>query len=279
MTPGHRKTLTSILNRVAEPGAQRDAIFLFEEVCGWPDGTIAPLIGAGLLEDAEPSDTITCRGCEERCLQPVAFLDASDGRQQVAISECHLFATMGPFEHPADTLRRWKCHREMIARFVGRQLGLRLKDRDERWRRVRYATLQVGDIHRAVSLDFSGTLQLLVGGSAIPLIEVMDWEETGISLDKDAVNAIAAQSNDLHSGNKRTQPSTSVQDDNKLWTQIRNRRLQQRLEKLAGEHPKRSKEVLVKRIEKSGEFPGMNWQTIARITRMPQKKSRRKKIA
>lgn len=272
MTFRHRKALAAILERVAEPGEQAEAIFSFDEIKRWPANTVGPLLIAKLLKEFIPAEAVTCRGCEKHCRRPITFVDLPYGRRQMAISTCHLFREMGPFEHASNLLRRWSGSRELVARFVGRSGKLAIKDRDERWRRVRFGTVQFRDLQRTFSIELSGTATAKIGSLSLPLIDLLEWNERGINLDCEALADFAAQSEDKQSGNKRVQPSLAVREDSKHLTAIRDRKLQRRLNALAKAHRTLSKNQLAKKIEKSGEFPGMRAGRIARVTKMPIKK-------
>lgn len=272
MTFRYRKTLATILERVAEPGDQQEAIFSFDEVNHWPANAVEPLLAAKLLKEVLPAEAVTCRGCEEHCRRPITFVNLPYGPPQAAISTCHLFRDMGPFEQPLNRLRRWAGSRELVARFVGRAGSLNIKDRDEQWRRVRFGTLQVRDLRRAFSIEFDCMAKALIGSSSLPLIDLLEWNERGIALDLESLTDCAAQSEDKQSGNRRVQPSVTVREDRKRLTDIRNRSLQRRLNELAKAHRTLSKYQLAKKIEKSSEFPGMTVGTIARVTKMPEKK-------
>lgn len=279
MTPRHRRVLATILDRIAERGDQLETVFLADEVRRWPVNTVEALAAAKLLRETLPVESITCHGCEERCLRPVVRLQGVGGPSSSAISTCHLYPHMGPFEASPDRLRRWTGRRELIARFISRSAGSSIQDHDDRWRRVRFGTLKFNTIRRAFSLEFNGTPIVKVGSSRVPLIDVLDWGKKGILIQSDVIATCAAESEDTRSGNKRTQRSTSIREDNKLQTKIRNRRLQRRVETLANQHPTLNKERLAKKLARSGEFPGISWATIARLTRMPDKKLRRKNFA
>jgi len=272
MTYRYRKTLATILERVAEPGDQQEAIFSFDEINRWPANTVETLLAAKLLKEFLPAEAVICRGCEEHCRRPITFIDLLYGRRQTAISTCHLFRDMGPFEQPSKRLRRWAGNRELVARFVGRAGSLSIKDRDEQWRRVRFGTLQVCDLRRAFSIEFDGTAKAILGSLSLPLIDLLEWNERGIAFDPETLADCAAQSEDKQSGNRRVQPSVTVREDRKRLTDIRNRSLQRRLNELAKAHRTLSKYQLAKKIEKSSEFPGMTVGTIARVTKMPEKK-------
>ena len=77
MSAGKRKLLAKILDRVAEPGEQTNAVFLFDEVLRWPPNAITGLGAAKLLKEIMPADAITCYECDERCRRPVTLIEGA----------------------------------------------------------------------------------------------------------------------------------------------------------------------------------------------------------
>ncbi len=274
-----RDLLAKILDRVAEPGDQLDAIFLSDEIQFWPPDAIKALGAAKLLKAILPADAITCHGCQERCRRPVTLTDGEGERPNLLVSTCHLKTDFGPFEHSTERLQRWASRREFVAKFVGRSVGLTMTANDNRWRRVQFGTLQIGGVRRLFSLEFEVLPIAKIGSSTIPLIDLLQWGDDGIAVERLVLTEIAAQSADLQSGSKRVQPSTTLRDDYKQLTDLKIRRLQVRLEKLASQHPKLNKVQLVKKLKKFDAGDGYSVARILRVTRMPVKKSRRKNSA
>ena len=154
-----------------------------------------------------------------------------------------------------------------------------MQDNDSRWRRVRFGTVQLAEMRRRLSIEFQGTAIVKIGSAPIPLIELLEWNEAKINVSTETLAHYAFQSDDALSGSKRVQPSTTVRDDNKQLAIARTRRLQGHLNTLVREHPKLTKEQLVRNLVKAGMGEGVTMATIMRITRMPKKISRRKNIA
>jgi hypothetical protein len=122
-------------------------------------------------------------------------------------------------------------------------------------------------------LEFEGEASVHIGSRSLALVDILDWSAEGISVDREALDLAAWRSDDLKSGNKRYVPSTSVRQDRKIATEIRNRQLQRRLSQLAAENPKLSKAQLAKKLSKSGGRGALSAETIARVTRMPRAKN------
>lgn len=269
MTSPSRKVLAKLLDRVAEAGDQLESIFKADEVLRWPVHAIEHLSNSRLLKPVTDAESVVCRECDERCHHPVTLDDTADGRPPTLYSTCELFADRGPFELAPERLKRWASSRELVARFVGRGISAMPRGHDDHWRRVHYGTVETGTVRRLLSVEFVNGATVRMGSVSLPLIELLDWEDTGIALSRDPLALAAAQSNDLQSGNKRTHPSTTVRDDNKQLKALRDRRLQRRLDALAREHPKLSKEQLATKLAKSEDGEGLSAGLIARITRMP----------
>ena len=271
MTIRDRQVLKALLDRVSEPGDQQETYFLFDEVERWPIGAVNQLLAAGLLKLATRAETVRCLGCEERCCRPITFFDGLGSLSEKAFSTCHLFTDRGLFQHPVEHLNRWSSSRRAVSGFVARSLVLKVRDFDPRWRRIKFAALRVNGELRDIALEFHGTAQLLIGSTRAPLVEFIEWTHEAVELDRSAVAIAAATAVDKRSGNKRVQSSTTIRDDNRTTTEIRNRRLQRAMDDAARKHPKLNKDRLANLIEKSGEFDGLTAATIARVTRTPKK--------
>ena len=277
MTPKSRSVLAALLGRVAERSGQPDAVFSADETRWWPKCAITALTDARLIRGIPLADSITCLGCEERCRRQIMLWSPEVGGDERATWTCHLHVGYGPFDDTIDGLRRWGSNRQMVAKFIGRELGLPIRDHDASWRRIRFAALAMRGAIRAFSIEFDGRAYAKVGSASIPLIEMLDWEDS-VTIDRAALEACFDASEDTLSGSKRTQLSTTVREDAKHNTVLRNRRVQRRLDALALKHPTFSKERLAQILVKSGMGEEMSSGRIARVTRM-SKKPRRKRFA
>lgn len=162
----------------------------------------------------------------------------------------------------------------MVAKFLGRALKLEVRDHDANWRRISFATLKIKSASRAFRAEFDGNALVKVGSISIDLVELLEWD-ADISIDREALTAYFNASDDPQSGGKRVQASITVREDAKLSTQLRNRRLQDRINTLSGQYPDLSKEQLAKKLAKSGKGEGVNAGRIARVTRLSKKLGRK----
>lgn len=270
-----RKALEVILNRISEPGNNNVANFGFEEIDRLAVGSIAQLMAARLFQAASPADTVTCVGCDERCQRPVELVGFDAGQPPFARSLCHLYSDRGPFEHPLEKMQRWTTSRELVAKFIARQLGITVKEFDRPWRRVRYSTLTLGGARRAASLELLGAPIFKIGSLNLPLVQLIEWDANGIRLDLDALAALGTEATDTFSGNKRVQASSTIQADRKTQTELRNRRVQRYIDRLSSQRPNLSKNQLAKLTAKSEFSENMTASRIARVTTKPKKPARK----
>lgn len=263
----YRRALETMLARISEPGARARTAITADDVARWPHDAVQVLVAAGVLRASNAAASIVCYGCEERCLRQVIILPAEAAEPERAAWTCDLFSDKGPFVCTADSLQRWSMSRNALAKFIGRLLGLEIKSSDREARRVRYEPIRTGCERRSLSVEFADSAVILIGSSRIPLLDVLEWTEAGIAVDRESLQVCINSSGDNQSGNKRYQPSVAVRDDNKLSTEVRNRSLQREIDRLAKEHPRLSKEQLAAKVASGTVGKGMTASTIARVTR------------
>jgi hypothetical protein len=271
----YRRALETLLARTSEPGAQARTEITADDVARWPHDAVQNLVAAGILRASNPATTIVCCGCEERCLRQIVILPAQAEEPRRAAWTCDLFSDKGPFIRTADALQRWSMSRSALAKFLGRSLGLEIRRSDREAKRVVYDPIRIGGERRALSVEFADGSIICVGSSRAPLLEVLEWTEAGITVDREALALCVRSSDDYQSGNKRYQPSTAARDDNKLSTELRNRSLQREIERLARKHNNLSKGQLAVKLSSSPQGKGVKARTIERVTRMSKKLGRK----
>jgi hypothetical protein len=115
----------TILQKVFERADRPDsAIFLAHEVRWWPAGAVKKLVGAGILREIGPSQTVRCFDCDQQCdVQP-------DWLRSPITGEVRGFYACGHEEYGgrlscslADA-RQWELHAESVARLLSTELGL-----------------------------------------------------------------------------------------------------------------------------------------------------------
>ena len=271
MDQDYRRALEQLFARISEPGAQARAEITAEDVERWPHDAIQVLVSSGILRRSNSATAIVCYGCEERCLRQIVVLPAQADEPRRATWTCDLFADKGPFICATEALQRWSTSRSALAKFLGRSLGLEIRRSDRQAKRVAYDPIRIEGERRSLSIEFGAAPLICVGSSRAPLLDVLEWTEAGITIDREVLALCINSSPEYLSGGKRYQPSTAVRDDKKISTEIRYRALQRQLERLAKKHPRLSKEQLAAKVASSTVGKGMTASTIARVTRMPKK--------
>jgi len=277
MKPSRFSILQALFQRVTEEhGYGAKTVYLADEIERWPPGVLEGLSAACLMGRGQPATSLICRECEEGCRRTADVVE--EAGQQFAMTTCHLIAGFGPFLHPMARLDRWISTRKIVARFVAAQLGRVLPEGEGADVRFRFGVMRFGSQRRLVSLEFGDVAQLYVGVHRADLIQLIGWRGRSLCLNQAALEVLASEAPDLQSGGKREQPSSIVQQDKKLGTEIRYRNLQRAADKLFAEDPQRTKGKVARALAKYEEFRDMSPLRIERVIRKP-KKQRRKRNA
>jgi hypothetical protein len=267
-----RRLLKTLLGRLAEQGTKKEAIFRAEDVQRWPDLAISLLLDARIIREISLQDSMTCQGCEERCWRPIEII--VDHTEQRFQSTCQVREAFGPFNYTPRMLRRFAARRSDVARFVARELDVSVRDNDADWRVAKLGIWRAEGVTRLLSLVFNGAAILRVGDSDVPLIELLTWDSR-LTVDREALLVHLHHSHDPQSGGKRVQPSSTVRDQKKLVTTLRNERLQSHMNRLAREHPRLNKRQLAQKLISEKRHEGVAVNSILRITRLPPGRRRK----
>jgi len=237
----------------------------------WPNTAVEKFLSAKLIKSGVPCSSIICDGCEEQCLRPIELMGRNDSASMYAISTCNKYEDLGPFFYQENSLATWMTSRELIADFFSRELSLECKSTDVQCRRIRFQTITTGSIRRGVSLEFSARPLVNIGDAVFELESFVTWDGQGIHIDIQHFMECVHSSGERRSGDKPYQPSGTIQEHKKMTRELRNCRLQSRLEGLARENRNLSKEQLVSKIVKEEAFSDMSAGTVLRVTRMPKR--------
>lgn len=256
--------LRALVDRLGDAGADA-ALFLGDETADWVPGALDALINSGLLAQASPATDVICDGCEARCLRPVFFGAPASEFGPRAFVICGMRDDTGIVETDLNRLARWQVSPRMIVRFVARQLGLRMKNYDDRSPVARLGTWKGATGRRAISVEFGAKAGLRVGGSEVDLAEILEVRGGRIAIDEVELALRSDQDLEAISGSKRFQPSRVHQRRQAVRTAARNQALQDAAEALRGQHPTWSKLRIVREIRQSADFAQMSAGRIARI--------------
>ncbi len=259
--------LRALIDRLGDAGVGA-AVFVSDEIADWQPGAHEALINSGLLAQAPPATDVICDGCEARCTRSVSFGGSASESGPRAFVICGVRDDTGIVEIDLDRLARWEVNPRMIVRFVARQLGLRMKNYDDRSSVTRLGTWQGLRGRHAICVAISPDARLRVGGSEVDLVDVLDFRNRCIVINKEELALRSEQTLETISGSKRYQPSREHQRRRTVRTATRDQALQDAAEALKRQHPTWSKLRIVKEIKQSADFAQMSAGRIARIIRI-----------
>ena len=167
------------------------ALFSYEEVTAWPPAVLDCFITSGLLECASPTHTTICDGCEQHCIMPVEVLPALNNRPAQAFIGCDQRDDIGRIPVDLDSLKQWQTTTQSLAFFLAKALAmptsLVTKKDSTHWELGIFKGYQH---QRPLVLEMGETIQLLIAGHSILLIECLLIDEHQISVNKNKLNRL-----------------------------------------------------------------------------------------
>lgn len=185
----HTNPLQIVLDRAGYADPAKGAFFFWDEVKGWPAGALDVLVTSGLIQPAQPRDTIECDGCEENCINMrVEVYPAQEDKPGRAFITCDKHDDIGRVRVDFRRMEQWQATGGLIAAVLARLLGLprttTLAADGKQWN---VGTLK-GSVHRSpVTLLAGDGPTLALAGHAVPLVEVLTIKENALALDKAAL--------------------------------------------------------------------------------------------
>ena len=260
MTPPepNLETLLELLERV---GASRDAAVLVdeEELSRWPAETVLGMKAHKLLVKASPAGTVVCPGCEQECTMPVYTVSDGAGKA-AAFVVCDKRDDISRVAVPAERLRKWRCGMEAVGGFVARSLGLRPESQrkagDGLWELGLVTGRRCGQM---ICLRANGTLELVIGKSAMPLAEVVRSGMDGYSVDGAAIRQLVDTAT---TGDSRYTPSDARREARKVETQALYERWRKEYRALKRSRPEMSDVWYAQQIAKKPIAKGRSAETI-----------------
>jgi len=174
-----------LLDRVAASGGEA-ATFSERGVAQWAATDLARLQSEGLLVKGPPADTVICPGCEENCTMSVEIATTARGKLR-AFVVCDRRDDVARVAIGRDLLEQWTCSPERVADVVARLLGTRRSDANALRRRWDVGILKGLKYSAHVVLCLEGTLKLAIAGHSLELADVLDLNESSLSLDRRAL--------------------------------------------------------------------------------------------
>jgi len=199
-------------------GARKGSPVLLDtaELGQWPREAATAMKKQRLIVKARPAISATCPGCERGCVMPVHTPPATTGRT-LSFIVCDKRSDMNRVPVPPEALRQWQCTAELVSAFISLELGLRstLKQSDDngRWE----IGMVCGDKRsQMLCLETSGTLNLVVEKSRVPLAELIEFHDGAYSLDAAPIRRLVDAAT---TADNRYTPSNARIEARKLKTQ------------------------------------------------------------
>ena len=258
MTP--RGALVELVSRV---GAQRGAAVRIREtdLRWWPAAAVSALRAHRLLVRARPAATAVCPGCEADCVMPVETVPARPRRAALFIV-CDKRSDINRVALAAAHVRQWTCDGEAIARFVAGQLGLRRSRHGAAASGTWPLGLASGDTRRQMlGLRTRGELALVIADTAVPLADLLDFDDGACTLDTAAIRHLVDAAT---RADPRYTPNATRRAARRLDTHARYARWQQAYRALKKRRPHMSNVWYARQIAGQAVAAGCQTDTIRR---------------
>ena len=189
-----------------------------EELNQWPAAAVSALKSQGLLLKARPVKSVVCHGCEQECSMPVHTVTRTNA-PATSFVVCDKRSDINRVAVPAARLALWRCDAKAVCGFVAACLDLQqtiVQPSED-------GLLPIGMARgnkrtQMLCLRAQGHLALVVGADAIPLADVVGFENGGFTLDHAVIRQLVDAAT---TADTRHTPSTAKRESAKLDTQAR----------------------------------------------------------
>lgn len=213
MTP--QAALIELLGRV---GARNGTATLIstEELNQWPVAAVAAMKIQNLLLKARPAKSVVCPGCEQECSMAVNTVTRPNA-PATSFVVCDKRSDINRVPIPGARLAQWRCDAQAVCGFVAASVGLvqtTVQPSDAGLLPIGMA--RGNNRTQMLCLRVHGHLALVVGADAMPLAEVVGFENGNFTLD----HAVIRQMVDAATtADPRHTPSTAKREARKIDTQ------------------------------------------------------------
>ena len=215
MTP--EAALIEMLGRV---GARlgESATVNTEELNQWPAAAVSALKSQGLLLKARPAKSVIFDGCEQDCSMPFHTLTRASA-PATSFVVCDKRSDINRVAIPAARLALWRCDAQAVCGFVAASLGLvqtTVQPSED-------GLLPVGMARgnkrtQMLCLRLQGHLALVAGADAMPLADVVGFENDSFTVDQTVIRQLVDAAT---TADPRHTPSTVKREAGKLDTLAR----------------------------------------------------------
>ena len=213
MTP--QAALIELLGRVGARLGESVAVST-EELNQWPTTAVSALKSQGVLLKARPAKSVVCPGCEQECSMPVHTLTRPNA-PAASFVVCDKRSDINRVPVAAARLALWRCDGQTVCSFVAVRLGLQP------------STVQASDAGllpigmargnkrtQMLCLRVQSQLALVVGTTAMPLADVIGFEDGSFTMDQAVIRQMVDAAT---TADPRHTPSTTKREARKSGTQ------------------------------------------------------------
>ena len=230
-----------------------------EDLSQWPTAAVVALKSQGLLLKARPAKSVICDGCEQDCSMPLQTVTRANG-SVTSFVVCDKRSDTNRVPVPAARLALWRCDAQAVCGFVAASLGLvqtTVQPSDA-------GLLPIGIARgnkrtQMLCLRVHGHLALVAGTNAMPLADVIGFENGGFTLDRPVIHQMVDAAT---TADPRHTPSTAKREAGKLDTQARYASWQKAYKALRKKRPNESNVWYSQQIAKTAIAQGLNASTI-----------------
>jgi len=255
------KAIDALLELLGRVGACRDAAVLVndEQLLQWPRAAVKAMKSQKLIVRARPASSVICTGCESNCVMSVHTLPATSNAPSSFIV-CDKRSDINRVPVPPRRLTQWQCNADLVSGFIASSLGLRGTDRHTDSAGRREIGMVYGDKRsQMLCLETSGVLNLIIGNSKIPLVELIEFRKGSYAL---GVVPIKRLADSATTADERYTPSIDRREARKLETEAMREGWRRKYRELKRERPHMSDVWCARQIAKMEIAKGRDAETI-----------------
>ncbi len=256
MTP--QSALTELLARV---GAAQGAAVLVseEELSQWPATAVAAMKSQKLIAKARPAASAICPGCERECVMPVHTPPTATG-STVSFIVCDKRSDINRVPVSANRLVQWRCNADAVCGFVAACLGLRRSEKGAVSASLWHIGMAAGGKRSQIlCLQTDGVLNVVAGNGAVPLTDLIGFDQGAYSLDGARVRQLVDAAT---TADNRYTPSNAKREVRKQNTLAMHKRWQKAYQALKRKNRGKSDVWYSMQIAKTGDAQGRSAETI-----------------
>lgn len=214
------KAIEALFELLSRVGACRGKAVLVtdEELLQWPKVAVKAMKSQKMIIKARPASSAICSGCENNCVMPVNFPSVTTG-EHLPFIVCDKRNDINRVLVSTESLLQWQCNTDLISGFISSSLGLRNRGRHTDGTNRQEIGMVIGDKRsQMICLEASGTINIIVGNSKVPLVECVEFQKGEYTLDVATIRRFADATT---TADNRYTPNNARREVHKLDTQAK----------------------------------------------------------